>query len=174
MITQEENAKLTRVGPGTPVGDLLRRYWHVVGAAGQLDADPVRPVRLLGEDLVLYRDVSGVIGLVARTCAHRGISLAYGIPQANGLRCAYHGWTYNNQGQVVDMPFEPACLPLKITAYPVQELGGLLFAYLGPLPAPLLPRWDLLVREDLERSIRIGELDCNWLQPMDNAMDPVH
>ncbi len=174
MLTKEENERLTRVGPGTPVGNLLRRYWHVVGALGQLDADPVRPVRLLGEDLVLYRLPTGELGLIASRCAHRGISMAYGIPQANGLRCAYHGWTYNAQGQVVDMPFEPACLPLKIASYPVQELGGLIFAYLGPEPAPLLPRWDLLVREDLDRTIRIAALDCNWLQPMDNAMDPVH
>ena len=175
MLTKEENEQLTRVGSGTPVGDLLRRYWHVVAATAQLDEDPVRPVRVLGEDLVLYRDEAGKLGLIGQRCAHRGISLAYGIPQANGLRCAYHGWVYNEQGQVVDMPFEPACLPLKITAYPVQELGGLIFAYLGPTPAPLLPRWDLLVREDFDRTVRIGaNLECNWLQPMDNAMDPVH
>jgi 5,5'-dehydrodivanillate O-demethylase oxygenase subunit len=174
LLTKEENERLTRVGPGSPVGELLRRYWHVVGATAQLDDDPVRPVRVLGEDLVLYRDAAGTLGLVGNRCAHRGISLAYGIPQENGLRCAYHGWTYNPEGQVVDMPFEPACLPLKITAYPVQELGGLVFAYLGPAPAPLLPRWDLLVREDLERTIRVADLHCNWLQPMDNAMDPVH
>jgi 5,5'-dehydrodivanillate O-demethylase oxygenase subunit len=174
VLTQAENERMARVGPGTPVGELLRRYWHVVGALGQLDVDPVRPVRLLGEDLVLFRDAAGTLGLVGNRCAHRGISLAYGIPQDNGLRCAYHGWTYNSQGQVVDMPFEPACLPLKITSYPVQELGGLIFAYLGPAPAPLLPRWDLLVREDLDRTIRIAAIECNWLQPMDNAMDPVH
>src|SRR5581483_9857279 len=112
------------------MGDLLRRYWQVVGVVPEMDQDPVRPVRLLGEDLVLYRDEAGRYGLVAQRCAHRGISLAYGIPQENGLRCAYHGWTYNGEGQVVDMPFEPACLPLKITAYPVQELSGVLFAYL--------------------------------------------
>src|SRR4051812_22229412 len=156
MITKELNDKLTQVGPGTSMGNLLRRYWHPVGTLADLDQDPVRPVRILGEDLILYRDEAGKLGLVAQRCAHRGISLAYGIPQTNGLRCAYHGWTYNEQGQVVDMPFEPACLPLKIAAYPVQTLGGLLFAYLGPAPAPLLNRWDLLVREDLERSIRIG------------------
>src|SRR5215208_3543830 len=99
----------------------------------------------------------GEYGLVAERCAHRGISMAYGIPQENGLRCAYHGWTYNTAGQVVDMPFEPACLPLKITAYPVEELGGLIFAYLGPEPAPLLPRYDLFVRDDLDRNIEIVE-----------------
>src|SRR5437763_937019 len=166
MLTQEEHERLGQVGPGTPMGDLLRRYWHPIAAAADLDADPVRPVRLLGETLILYRDAAGTIGLVAERCAHRGISLAYGIPQENGLRCAYHGWTYNAQGQVVDMPFEPACLPLKITAYPVEALGGVVWAYMGPQPAPLLPRWDVLVREDFNKEIRICELPCNWLQCM--------
>src|SRR5581483_6327873 len=139
-----------------------------------LDQDPVRPVRLLGEDLVLYRDESGKLGLVAERCAHRGISLAYGIPQGNGLRCAYHGWTYDQQGHVVDMPFEPACLPLKIAAYPVEEFAGLIWAYLGPQPAPLVPHWDLLTRDDLDKQISIRELPCNWLQCMDNSLDPLH
>jgi 5,5'-dehydrodivanillate O-demethylase len=174
MITQEENERLTRVGPGTPMGNLLRRYWHPVGTLADLDQDPVRPVRLLGEDLTLYQDASGKLGLIGDRCAHRAISLAYGIPQENGLRCAYHGWTYNEKGQVVDMPFEPACLPLKIAGYPVQELAGIVWAYLGPEPAPLLPRWDILLREDLNKEIRICELSCNWLQCMDNSLDPVH
>src|SRR3954447_19565710 len=172
MITAEQNKRLTETVPGSPMGELLRRYWWPIAATLDLDADPVRPVRLLSEDLVLFRDESGKLGLVGNRCAHRGISLAYGIPQENGLRCAYHGWTYNSQGQVVDMPFEPACLPLKITSYPVQAMGELIWAYLGPAPAPLLPRWDLLVREDLDRTIRIAAIECNWLQPMDNAMDP--
>jgi 5,5'-dehydrodivanillate O-demethylase oxygenase subunit len=174
MLTREEHEQLAQTGPGTLMGELLRRYWHPIAGAADLDVDPVRPVRLLGEDLVLYRDEAGKIGLIGNRCAHRGISMAYGIPQENGLRCAYHGWTYNQQGQVVDMPFEPACLPLKITAYPVEELGGLIFAYLGPEPAPLLPRYDLFVRDDLDRNIEICELPCNWLQCMDNSVDPVH
>jgi 5,5'-dehydrodivanillate O-demethylase oxygenase subunit len=174
VITKEMNDRLTQVGPGTPMGNLLRRYWHPVGTVDDLDRDPVRPVRLLGEDLVLFRDAAGTLGLVGNRCAHRGIALAYGIPQENGLRCAYHGWTYNAQGQVVDMPFEPACLPLKITSYTVQELGGLVFAYPGPAPAPLLPRWDLLVREDLDKVVDVTPLPCNWLQCVDNALDPVH
>jgi len=174
VITREMNDRLTQVSPGTPMGNLVRRYWHPVGTVDDLDRDPVQPVRLMGEDLVLFRDEAGRLGLVSNRCAHRGISLAYGIPQENGLRCAYHGWTYNQQGQVVDMPFEPACLPLKITAYPVQELGGLVFAYLGPEPAPLLPRWDLLVREDLDKVVDVTPLACNWLQCVDNALDPVH
>src|SRR5581483_11035609 len=175
MITQEMNDRLTRVGPGTPMGDLMRRYWHPVGAIADLDQDPVRPVRLLGEDLILYRDEAGKLGLIGERCAHRGISLAYGIPQENGLRCAYHGWTYNAEGQVVDMPFEPACLPLKITAYPVEELMGIVWAYLGPIETkPLLPRWDILVRDDFNKYVRISELPCSWLQCMDNSLDPTH
>ncbi len=174
MIAPEIGERLAHVGPGTPMGDLLRRYWHPIAAAPELDQDPVRPVRLLGEDLTLFRSETGALGLVGDRCAHRGISLAYGIPQENGLRCAYHGWTYNTQGQVVDMPFEPTCLPLRITAYPVQELGGLIFAYLGPAPAPLLPRWDALARDDRTRRIEFTPLPCNWLQCVENAMDPLH
>src|SRR5439155_24673468 len=110
-------------------------------------------VRLLGENLTLYKSERGEIALSGDRCAHRAISLTYGIPQVNGLRCAYHGWTYDTEGHVVDMPFEPACLPLKIKSYPVEALGGLVFAYLGPQPAPLLPRWDLLVQDDMNRTI---------------------
>ena len=174
MIAKEMNERLTQTGPGTPMGDLLRRYWHVVGTAPELEKEPVQPVRLLGENLTLFRSERGELGLIAERCAHRGISMAYGIPQPNGLRCAYHGWTYDTQGHVVDMPFEPMCIPYRITAYPVQELGGLIWAYLGPDPAPLLPRYEGFVREDLEKSVSIKVLDCNWVQCMDNSMDPVH
>src|SRR5579871_3982877 len=124
MTTWEENELMTKVGPGTPVGNLLRRYWQIVGAVSDLEKDPVQPVRLLGEDLTLFRNERGEFGLLAERCAHRGISLAYGIPEENGLRCAYHGWTYDTEGQVVDMPFEPMCIPFRITSYPVQELAG--------------------------------------------------
>jgi 5,5'-dehydrodivanillate O-demethylase oxygenase subunit len=174
MLTKAQNDLLTQTGPETPTGQWLRRYWWPISAVTELDKDPVRPVRLLSEDLVLYRDEAGKIGLIGNRCAHRGISMAYGIPQENGLRCAYHGWTYNQQGQVVDMPFEPACLPLKIPAYPVQELGGLIFAYLGPEPAPLLPRWEAFVRDDLVKKLTFKKLPCNWVQCMDNSADPVH
>ena len=174
MFTQEQNDRLTLVGPGTPMGNLLRRYWQPVGTVPELAHEPVQPVRLLGEDLVLFKTERGEYGLIGERCAHRAISLAYGVPQVNGLRCAYHGWTYDTAGHVVDMPFEPACLPLKLTSYPVQELGGMVFAYLGPQPAPLLPRWDVLVRDDLDRVIEIHELPCNWVQCVDNAADPVH
>ena len=164
MLSQEENAKLTQVGPGTSMGNLLRRYWHPIAASAELDEDAVRPVRLLGEDIILFRTPRGKLGLVGNRCLHRGMSLAYGIPQENGLRCCYHGWTYNTEGVVIDMPFKEKCLNLRIASYRVQELGGAIFAYLGPQPAPLLPKHELFVRSDLERNIEITELACNWLQ----------
>jgi 5,5'-dehydrodivanillate O-demethylase oxygenase subunit len=174
MLTQAMNDRLTRVGPGTPMGELLRRYWLPVGTYQELLAEPVQPVRLLGEDLTLFQTPAGEIGVIAERCAHRGLSLAYGIPQENGLRCAYHGWTYSTKGQVVDMPFEPACLPLQVKAYPARELGGLIWTYLGPNPEPILPRWELFARTDLRRTVSITPLPCNWLQIMDNSLDPVH
>ena len=179
--TREQNERLTQVGPGTPMGNLLRRYWQPVAAAIELDAEPVRKVRFLGEDLTLYRSSAGEYGLVEDRCAHRCMSLEHGIPDEKGLRCAYHGWVYNAAGDCVEQPFEDRTFPdaryrdrIKIVAYPVQELGGLLFAYFGPQPAPLLPRWDLLVRDDLNVAVEIHSLPCNWLQFMDNAADPVH
>ncbi len=174
MITAEQNQRLTQTGAGTPMGELLRRYWWPIAATVDMDKEPVQPIRLLGENLTLFRTERGEIGLIGDRCAHRAISLAYGIPQVNGLRCAYHGWTYDTEGHVVDMPFEPACLPLKIKAYAVQELGGLVWAYLGPEPRPLLPRLELLVRDDLDRSVIMRPLPCNWVQCNDNSIDPVH
>jgi 5,5'-dehydrodivanillate O-demethylase len=175
VITAEQNERLTQTGPGTPMGGLLRRYWWPIAATVDLDDDPVQPVRLLSEDLTLFRSLKGEIGLIGQACAHRAISLAYGIPQENGLRCAYHGWTYNVEGKVIDMPFEPACLPLKIKAYQVQELGGLVWAYMGPRDTtPLLPRLEILVKDDWNRAITTRMLPANWVQCNDNSIDPVH
>ena len=106
MLSKDENARLTQVGPGTPMGNLLRRYWQPIAATTELNEEPVRSVRLLGEDLVLFRTPVGGLGLVGSRCLHRGMSLAFGVPQDNGLRCCYHGWTYSNEGVVVNMPFE--------------------------------------------------------------------
>ncbi len=174
MLNQEESDELTRVEPGTAMGNLLRRYWQPIAALAELDENPVRSVRVLGEDLVLFRSTGGTLGLLGPRCIHRGMSLAYGMPRENGLRCCYHGWTYNSEGTVVEMPFEPSCLKLKILSYPVEELGGAIFAYLGPKPAPLLPKHELFVRTDLDKNIEITELPCNWLQCMDNSVDPIH
>lgn len=179
--TREQNERLTQSGEGTPMGNLLRRYWQPVAVAIELEKEPVRRVRFFGEDLTLYRSKAGEYGLITDRCPHRCMSLEFGIPDANGLRCAYHGWVFNGNGDCVEQPFEDRNFPeanyrarIKITAYPVQELGGLLFAYFGPHPAPLLPRWDILVRDDLNRAVEIHRLPCNWLQCMDNAADPVH
>src|SRR6185503_11023656 len=136
------------------------------------------PVTLLGEKLVLFRSEDGTLGLLAERCRHRGASLAMGMIEGSGLRCAYHAWKYDKDGRCIDQPAEPADSTLKdrirATAYPVQELGGLVWAYLGKQPAPLLPRWDFLVRENCERDAGVSRLPCNWLQVAENNMDPYH
>lgn len=178
MLSKEANERLTQVGMGTPMGELLRRYWHPVATVPELLEEPVLAVTVLGENLALYRSEQGELGLVSQRCPHRGASLAYGIPEEDGLRCPYHGWKFSRVGQCLEQPAEPAESTFKdkvrIPAYPVQEMGGLIWAYLGPRPAPLLPRYDLFVRDDLEREIGITRLPCNWLQIMENSLDPVH
>ena len=181
MLTQEENDLLTRVSPGTPAGDLLRRYWHVAAAAAELtDAKPKKRVRILGENLILYRDKSGNYGLVAEKCSHRGVSLYYGFVEPDGIRCAYHGWKYDACGNCIDQPFENPDAGFKDKihhpAYPVEKLGGLLFTYMGPPEKKLLlPKWDVLVRQDGGKKIDVCEtLRCNWLQAMENSVDPTH
>jgi 5,5'-dehydrodivanillate O-demethylase len=178
MLSKKENETLARVGPGTPAGELLRRYWHPIAVAAELDGRPPRRVRILGEDLALYQGDGGY-GLIAERCAHRGASLAYGRVEGDNIRCPYHGWMYARDGKCVEQPAEPGNSTYKDrvrqTAYPVQKVAGLLFAYMGPTPAPLLPAYDVLVRRDGERRIVVlPELDCNWLQPMENSVDPTH
>jgi 5,5'-dehydrodivanillate O-demethylase len=181
MTTQQQNERLSKVGPGTPMGNLLRRYWQPVGTAIELEKEPVQKVRLLGENLTLYRSESGEYGLVGDRCPHRCLSMEYGIPEERGLRCAYHGWLFDAKGRCIEQPFEDRTLEdnkykdkVTIKAYPVQELGGLIFAYLGPTPVPLVPCWDILVRDDLDKVVEIHRLPCSWLQCMENAADPVH
>src|SRR6476661_6611193 len=170
MLTAEEQQRLTQVGPGTPMGNLLRRYWHPITTVAELEAEPVLPLRLLGENLAIYRNSGGQIGLMAERCPHRGASLAYGIPEAEGLRCPYHGWLFDAEGRCLEQPAEPAGSTfhnrIRTPAYPVQEMGGLIWAYLGPKPAPLLPRFDLFVQENRDRRIGIARIPCNWLQVM--------
>src|SRR5213080_1823006 len=181
MLSQEENEWLARVGPGTPAGQLLRRYWHVVGAASELSNEkPKKRVKVLGEDLVLFRDRRGTYGLVGEHCSHRGASLYYGFVEEDGIRCAYHGWKYDPCGKCLEQPFESPETGFKAKishpAYPVAKLSGLLFAYMGPPEKkPLLPKWDVLVRQDGVKKVDICEvLRCNWLQAMENSVDPVH
>src|SRR3954451_25470410 len=127
MLTKEENERLTRVGPGTPMGELLRRYWQPICAASELtDEQPKKRIRILGEDLVVYRDANGGYGLLGEHCSHRGTSLYYGFLEAGGLRCPYHGGLYDNAGKCVEQPFEPANSMMRHgirhPAYPAQKL----------------------------------------------------
>ena len=181
MLSAAENERLTRVGPGTPMGELMRRYWQPIAVTSELNTRPTKAAPHPGEDLVLYRDRSGEYGLIDRFCPHRRVDLSYGIPEEHGLRCMYHGWMMDETGQCIEQPFEETVHPdgrfkekVKVAAYPVQELGGLLWAYMGPEPAPLLPRWDLLVWDNVLRDIGVVVLPCNWLQCVENAVDPVH
>ncbi|MBM2811720.1 MAG: ring hydroxylating alpha subunit family protein, partial [Chloroflexi bacterium] len=168
------------VGPGTPCGELLRRYWHPVGTWQDLTAEkPTKRVRLLGENFVLYKGEDGSHHLIAEHCAHRGVSLYYGFVEGCSIRCAYHGWLYGEDGHIIEQPFEPKESMMKHTvrlpSYPVQKMRGLLFAYLGPLPAPLLPRWDVIAREDGTHKIEIHPLlEANWLQVQETNIDPTH
>jgi 5,5'-dehydrodivanillate O-demethylase len=181
MLTSEQNERITRVGPGTAGGSLLRRYWHPVAAVSELTAErPLKRIRILGEDLVVYRAEGGQYGLLGEHCSHRGTSLYYGFLEDGGLRCPYHGWLYDASGRCLEQPFEPAQSLMKHTlrhpAYPAQELGGMLFAYLGPPDKqPLLPRWDILVWTHGTRKLQIRPvLNCNWLQAEENTADFVH
>lgn len=178
MLSEAENKELTLVGAGTPAGELLRRYWHPIYPEAQLDENPVATVRILGEDLVLYRDRSGDLGLIGQRCPHRMTSLGAGIPEEHGLRCCYHGWLFAADGRCVEQPLEPPSSTFKdrvrIPGYPVQAMGGLIWGYLGPLPAPLLPQWDLFVRPNGFRQIVGTKLPCNWLQVMENRGDLGH
>lgn len=185
-MKQAENEMLTRVGRGTPAGELLRRYWHPVCVTGEFtDENPIKRVMLLGENLVAFRlplkegETQHRYGLVAEQCSHRLASLAFGRVEEDGIRCPYHGWKYGTNGACLETPPEPKEWAYKNeirhTAYPVQKLGGLLWTYMGPEPVPLLPRWDCLAREDGKRFIYIESImDCNWLQPMENSVDPSH
>jgi 5,5'-dehydrodivanillate O-demethylase len=178
MLSADVNEMLTRVGPDTPGGDLMRRYWHPITGASYLNKKKVVPIRFLGEDLVLYQDLRGEIGLIDRICAHRRVDLTTGYPVECGLRCPYHGWTYDAKGHCVEQPGEPEKSSLKdevkLKSYLVQELGGLIFAYLGPEPAPLLPRWDYLVDDRMIRQIGFVIAPFNWLQGIENSYDATH
>ena len=178
MLTAEQNDMLTRVGPGTPTGELMRRYWHPIAAVGELEGRWTKRVRLLGEDLVLFRDRQGRRGLVAEYCPHRRASLAYGIPTNDGIRCPYHGWEFGLDGACLDQPNERENQAFRdkvpTTAYAVEELGGLIFAYMGPAPRPLLPRYDGFVAEGAIRMLGRTLLPVNWLQIMENSADPIH
>jgi len=184
----QHRRELTEVGAGTPMGELLRRYWHPVGIAADAGAVP-RKVKVLGEELILFRDGQGRPGLVHPQCAHRGASLYYGKTEAQGIRCCYHGWLFDVQGHCLDQPCEAGGGPRRDRVrqpwYPLEERYGLIFAYLGP-PAkkPLLPHFECLEQLGPGESVEADDsslgsggaiiVPCNWLQHFENVVDPFH
>lgn len=180
------DAELTEVGPGTPGGELLRRFWQPVGVSSELGELPA-PVRILGEDLILFRDKQGRPGLLEEHCCHRGTSLYYGRVEAEGIRCCYHGWLFDVEGRCLDQPCEPEDSTYKQRVrqpwYPCREYGGLVFTYMGPPDRqPVFPRYDLIeegegvvVADGTSYGLGGGPiLDCNWVQIYENVMDPFH
>ncbi len=181
MLSQEENEILTRVGPGTLMGNLLRRYWTPALLSSEIpqpDDPPVR-VRLLGENLIAFRDTNGKVGLVANNCPHRGASMFFGRNEESGLRCVYHGWKFDVDGNCVDMPNEPAESNFKskvqITAYPTHESGGLVWTYMGPKET-MTPFRDFGSDSLPENQWRVGKQHstCNWVQSMEGNLDSSH
>jgi 5,5'-dehydrodivanillate O-demethylase len=173
-----ENDLLTRVGPGTAAGETLRKYWLPVVLSSEINSDAPKLVRWLGEDLLLFRDEFGRVGLTEPTCPHRGASLDYGWIEAGGIRCCYHGWVFDVNGRCLEQPGEPPGSSFKdkiwLKAYPVREMGGMLWAYFGSGQPPELPNYHFLVRADGERHFSGYVRECNYMQQLENALDPVH
>jgi phenylpropionate dioxygenase-like ring-hydroxylating dioxygenase large terminal subunit len=173
-------ADIPHVSPGTPAGEWFRRYWIVVSAMRDLHDIP-KAIKILGEDLVLFRDQAGKIGLIGAHCPHRGASLEYGDIECGGIRCPYHGWLFDVRGQCLEMPAEPKgskfAQKVKHLSYSVREQGGLLFAYLGPKPddPPPLPKYAALADCAGQRSLEATRVyDYNWFNFIENGADPAH
>jgi phenylpropionate dioxygenase-like ring-hydroxylating dioxygenase large terminal subunit len=179
MISQEMNDSLTRVGKGTDAGEVLRRYWQPAALSDELmSGRPVVPVRLLGEDLVLFRDSEGKLGLIGRQCPHRGADMCYGRLEDNGLRCPFHGWHFDRTGQCVEQPGEPEGSrmheQIKTASYPVVERNGIVWAYMGPGEPPAFPNFDCFRAPDTHVFAFKGLWECNWLQALEVGIDPAH
>ncbi|MGE0747866.1 MAG: Rieske 2Fe-2S domain-containing protein [Rhodospirillales bacterium] len=179
MLTRDQNDLVTRTGPGTPGGALMRRYWQPAALTEELDPKrPVKALRLLGEDLVLFRDGHGDYGLIGRHCAHRGTDLANGRLENNGLRCCYHGWLYDVRGRCLEQPAEPkgSTFHRKVrhAGYPCAERNGIVFAYMGPGEPPPFPAFDCFAAPDPFTFAYKGHIDCNWLQLLEGGIDPCH
>jgi 5,5'-dehydrodivanillate O-demethylase oxygenase subunit len=181
MLDRSKNELFTQVGRGTPMGELLRRYWMPIAAVSEFDSESVRPIRLMGEDLTLYKDMGGTFGLVDRHCAHRSADMSYGFVERCGLRCNYHGWLFDHDGRCIEQPYEDIAQPeahfrdkIRIKAYPVEAHAGLLWTYLGPQPAPLIPNWEPFTWKNGFVQIVFADVPCNWFQCQENSVDPLH
>ena len=181
MLRAEENERLVRVGAGTPAGELFRRYWQpalLSEEVPEIDSAPVR-VRLLGEDLVAFRDTEGQVGLVDAFCPHRRAPMFYGRNEECGLRCVYHGWKFDRHGDCTDLPSEPAGTPMlakaKIKAYPTVERGGIVWTYMGPIEAkPPEPDFEWTRAPTTHRAVSKSHQGANYLQGLEGGLDTAH
>jgi phthalate 4,5-dioxygenase oxygenase subunit len=181
MLSAADNELLCRVGPGTPMGTLMRQYWIPAVRSDELPAPDCPPLRvkLLGEELIAFRATSGAVGLIQNACPHRGASLFFGRNEEKGLRCVYHGWKFDVSGNCVDMPSEPAESNFKnkvhARAYPTRERGGIIWTYMGPreTPPPMPDLEAYLINDDPEK-ISILHRACNWMQGLEGELDTIH
>lgn len=183
MLSKAKNDLITQTGPGSPAGALMRRYWQPAALTEELAGErPVVPVRLMGEDLVLFRDDQGRYGLVGKHCPHRGADMCFGRLEDGGLRCAFHGWLFDVNGKCLEQPAEPEGSrfheKIRYTAYPCVEKNGIVFAYLGPMKPggdpPRLPDYDCFTAPDAYAFAFKGLWECNWLQALEVGIDPAH
>ena len=183
MLSKEDNELITRVGPGTLMGAFMRQYWLPGLLSTEVparDGDPLR-IRLLGENLIAFRDTNGNVGILRENCPHRGASLFFGRNEEAGLRCVYHGWKFSTDGTCVDMPNEPAESDFKekvrAVAYPTRERGGMIWVYMGPRQEPdlpPLPNIEANMLADGEGAIFMSMRECNWLQGLEGDIDTSH
>jgi len=177
MLSQQENELFTRFGPGTPMGELLRRYWNPVAVSELVTSKPQR-IKVLGEELMVYRGASGKPAVMQLRCAHRNLALDYGRVEGDSIRCPYHGWLYDRTGQCLAQPAEPEGSSfkekVKLKSYQTQEASGLVFAYMGPGEAPVMPLYDVLVREDGVKGVQMRNVNANWMNVMENVVDISH
>ncbi|HPE59469.1 MAG: aromatic ring-hydroxylating dioxygenase subunit alpha [Thiothrix sp.] len=179
MMSQEKNRQLTQVGAGTPGGRLLRQYWMPAALSEELEGErPVIPVHLLGEKLALFRNQEGELVLMERHCPHRGADLCFGRIEAGGIRCPFHGWKFNNSGQCTEQPAEPENSRMhrniRVASYPLREVNGIIFAYLGTGEPPALPDFDCFRAPSSHVFAFKGLWACNWLQALEVGIDPAH
>ncbi|NDA46251.1 MAG: phthalate 4,5-dioxygenase [Alphaproteobacteria bacterium] len=177
MLSQAQSDLLTRTGPGTPGGRFMRSYWQPIAASQEMPigGDPL-PIRILSEDLVLFRDDKDRLGLIERNCPHRGTDLSYGRVEDGGLRCLYHGWVFDIHGKCIEQPGErrPFCDKVPMVSYPVQEKGGAIWAYMGEGEPPLIPDYEFLIAPEPNRWTYRSIQMCNWLQGLESSIDPLH
>lgn len=179
MMSQEKNDELTRVGRGSPAGEMLRQYWMPAALSEELEQDrPVVPVNLLGEKLALYRNKQGELVLVERHCPHRGADMCFGRVEEDGIRCPFHGWKFDETGQCTEQPGEPEGSrmheKIQINSYATRECNGIIFAYLGSGEPPEFPAFDCFVAPESHVFAFKGLWECNWLQALEVGIDPAH